>query len=169
MKLKKYQSTIACAIQFLPKASSQNSLVHFTSHSLNPILKSLSLPLDRIFLLVFVVSSMSLNEVVVVDVLVVDEVVDGGEVTAALPITVWSKGQQMLGTLFVNPQENSDKNCTFSFEFWLSNIVAINWQFVIWIHWPGELLILVQSSSPTRFGRWNPWQTAATVNKVVKI
>ena len=79
-----------------------------------PSLRSLSLFLGR-NLLGLVVSSTILNVVVVVVVVVVVAgvvVVDA----AVLPATMLlSKGQQMLGILFVNPQENLEKNFTFSF------------------------------------------------------
>ena len=85
-----------------------------------PNLRSLSLFLGR-NLLGLVVSSTILKVVVVavvVFVVVVVVVVVGVVVVvaAALPATMLlSVGQQMLGILFVNPQENLEKNFTFSF------------------------------------------------------
>ena len=82
-----------------------------------PNLRSFSLFLGR-NLLGLVVSS-TILKVVVLAVVVVVVVVVGGVVVvvaAALPATMLlSKGQQMLGILFVNPQENLEKNFTFSF------------------------------------------------------
>ena len=83
-----------------------------------PNLRSLSLFLGR-NLLGLVVSSTILKVVVVAVVVVVVVVVVAGVVVvvaAVLPATMLlSKGQQMLGILFVNPQENLEKNFTFSF------------------------------------------------------
>ena len=65
-----------------------------------------------------VVSSTILKVVVVAVVVFVVVVVVGVVVVvaAALPATMLlSVGQQMLGILFVNPQENLEKNFTFSF------------------------------------------------------
>jgi len=84
-------------------------------HSLNPSLRSLSLFLGR-NLLGLVVSSTILKVVVEAVVVAVVVVVVVVVVAAVLPATMLlSKGQQMLGILFVNPQENLEKNFTFSF------------------------------------------------------
>ena len=80
------------------------------------------------FLLGFVVSSTSLNLWVVVEgeggvvVVVVGVVVLGSE---PLPwMTFCSRGQQILGMLFVKPQENFERNFSFSFVIWFSRIFS---------------------------------------------
>ena len=77
-------------------------------------------------LLGFVVSSTSLNPWVVV---VVAVVVVGADVAVVGPeplpwMTFWFRGQQILGMLFVKPQENFERNFSFSFVIWFSRIFS---------------------------------------------
>jgi len=146
--------------------SLQNSLEHFMPvQPPKPMRKSFSF--RRFlwwFLLGFVVSSTSLNLWVVVGgegvvvVVVVGVVVFGSE---PLPwMTFCFKGQQILGMLFVKPQENFERNFSFSFVIWFSRIFSTASHLVISIHCPGWLSLAwhvsgVPVSVLTSPGRWN--------------
>ena len=126
--------------------SLQNSLEHFipvqppkpektksypqikcNGHMVLPMRRSFSFTLFLWWrLLGFVVSSTSLNPWVVV---VVAVVVVGADVVVVEPeplpwMTFWFRGQQILGMLFVKPQENFERNFSFSFVIWFSRIFS---------------------------------------------